>query len=205
MGYQRIHPTTMLAPLPCVLVSCGAPGEKPNVMTVAWTGIVNTKPPMLSVSIKPERYSHDLILKSQEFCVPPADAEHVRMLDFCGVKSGRELDKVAAMGMSTEESGLQYAPAISGMPLCLPCRLKDVIPLGSHDLFLGEICGVLVRDDLLDPDGSIHLERCNLVSYSHGLYQEVEQVLGFFGFSVAREEILQKRMRPFRRADRTRG
>ena len=198
MEYKILNPTTMLSPLPCVLVSCGAEGMHPNALTVAWTGIVNTHPPMLSISVKPERYSHDLIIRSGEFCVHPGDKDHVRVLDFCGVKSGKEVDKFSALGLKTEDSGLQYAPAISGFPLCISCRLRDVHRLGSHDLFLGEICRIMVREDLMDDNGSVHLERAGLVSYSHGLYQEVGKVLGFFGFSVARRDTYERRMKNIR-------
>lgn len=202
MGYKILNPTTMLSPLPCVLVSCGAEGAKPNVLTVAWTGIVNTHPPMLSISVKPERYSHDLIIRSGEFCVHPGDKEHVRVLDYCGVKSGREIDKFASLNLQAEDSGLRYAPAVSGFPLCLSCKLQDVRALGSHDLFLGEICRILIREDLMDEHGSVHLEKAGLVTYSHGLYQEVGNILGFFGFSVARPDTFARRMKKLRNASK---
>ena len=148
MGYKELNPTTMLSPLPCVLVTCGEPGKGTNAMTVAWTGIVNTHPPMLSISVKPERYSHDLILKSREFCVHPADREHIRAVDFCGVKSGKSVDKISLMGLQLEDSGLESAPAVSGFPICIPCVLRDVYPLGSHDLFLGEGLLHIVTDSI---------------------------------------------------------
>ena len=205
MGYKELNPTTMLSPLPCVLVTCGEPGKGTNAMTVAWTGIVNTHPPMLSISVKPERYSHDLILKSREFCVHPADREHIRAVDFCGVKSGKSVDKISLMGLQLEDSGLESAPAVSGFPICIPCVLRDVYPLGSHDLFLGEIQKILIRDDLMDDNGSVHLERAGLVAYSHGLYQELGTIRGFFGFSVARKETYERRMRNLKDAHIVRG
>ncbi len=202
MGYKEMNPTTMLSPLPCVLVTSSGADKRVNAMTVAWTGIVNTHPPMLSISVKPERYSHDLIIQSGEFCVHPADREHIRAVDFCGVKSGKNIDKLSAIGLQAEDSGLEYAPALSGFPICIPCILRSVHSLGSHDLFLGEITRILIRDDLMDDNGSVHLERAGLVAYSHGLYQELGTVLGFFGFSVARPETFERRMHSFRN-DRT--
>ncbi len=198
MNYLEIGATTMLSPLPCVLLSCAGEDGKANLITLAWTGIVCTHPPMVSISVKPSRYSHDMIVSTGEFCLHPADRAHVRALDLCGVKSGRDMDKFEAVGLKKMDAGLAHAPGIADMPLCLPCRVKDMIPLGSHDLFLGEIQKVLVREDLVDDRGGIHLERAGLVAYSHGLYQELGQVLGFFGFSVARKETLHKRMASYR-------
>ena len=199
--YRVISPTTMMAPLPVVMVTC-AEGEKPekvNVFTVAWTGIVNTKPPMASISVKPERLSYQFIVSSGEFVINLVDRGLVRAADYCGVKSGREVDKLTAAGISIRKmSGVERTPAIDGAPVSLSCRIRQQLPLGSHDLFLAEITGVEVRDDLFDEDGSLHLERAGLVCYSHGLYHDVGRVLGFFGYSIAREETLKRRMKPYR-------
>ena len=202
MRYETLKPCTLLSPVPAVLVSvCGPqPGDKPNLITVAWAGTVNSEPPMVSVSVRKQRYSHDLIADSGEFVVNLVDERHCEALDFCGVRSGRDVDKFAAMRLEPMEAvGMRHAPAVRGLPGYLSCRVRQILPLGSHDLFLGEVVGVQVRDDLMREDGSLHLEEAGLVSYSHGVYQRTADVLGFFGYSVARPEVRKRRMASYRR------
>lgn len=197
MEYQSLSPSTMLNPTPVVLVSC-AGAENPaakNLLTVAWAGTVNSDPPMVSVSVRPSRYSHELIRSSGEFVVNLVDEALCEAADFCGVRSGRDVDKAAALGLTWRKAeGLELAPALEGAPVSLSCRVRNQLSLGSHDLFLGEVVAVSVRADLLDGDGSLHLERARLVAYSHGLYQSLGPVLGFFGYAVARPEALSRRM-----------
>ena len=196
-GYQALNPATLLCPAPVVLVSCADRNnpEKRNMLTVAWAGTVNSDPPMISVSIRKERYSHRLIAESGEFVVNLTDERLCRATDFCGVKSGRDTDKAAETGLSYMPADkMETAPAVCGAPLCLCCKVKQVIPLGSHDLFLGEVAAVMVRQDLTDETGALHLEKAGLIAYSHGLYQKLGGVLGFFGWSVARPEVFEKRM-----------
>ncbi len=199
--YRVLPPATLLAPTPVVLVSC-AEKEHPenrNMITVAWAGTVNSEPPMVSVSIRKSRYSHDLILNSGEFVVNLADEAMCRAVDFCGVRSGRDLDKAAETGLRyIPAEGMTWAPAVDGAPASLSCRVRQVLELGSHDLFLGEVLAVQVRKDLTDSQGGIHFENAGLIAYSHGLYQRLDQVLGFFGWSVARENVLSRRMKAFR-------
>ena len=200
-GYVSLSPSTMLNPTPVVLVSCAEKGSPENrdMVTVAWAGTVNSEPPMVSVSLRKERYSHGLIESSGEFVVNLPDEAMCRAVDFCGVRSGRDTDK-------SRETGLRYipaenmsvAPAVDGAPVSLSCRVKQVIPLGSHDMFLGEVVAVRVREDLIDEKGSLHLEKAKLIAYSHGLYQKLGDVMGFFGWSVARTEVLEKRMARYR-------
>ena len=199
--YISLSPSTMLNPTPVVLVSCAEKGHPDNrdMVTVAWAGTVNSDPPMVSVSLRKERYSHDLILDSGEFVINLVDEAMCRAVDFCGVRSGRDTDK-------SRETGLRYipaenmsvAPAVDGAPVSLSCRVKQVIPLGSHDMFLGEVVAVRVREDLIDEKGGLHLEKAKLIAYSHGLYQKLGDVMGFFGWSVARKEVLDKRMAQYR-------
>lgn len=199
-AYRELPPTTMLAPVPAVLVSCRSGESRPNALAVAWAGTVCSHPPMVSVSIRPDRFSHGLIRESGEFTVNLTDAAHARALDYCGVRSGRDGDKLAACGLRAEPMpGLGQAPALAGLPVQLGCRVRQVIPLGSHDLFLAEIVSVRVREDLFDADGSMHLERAGLVSYSHGVYQRAGEPLGFFGWSVARRDVLDRRMSALRK------
>ena len=198
-GYRRIEPTTLMAPLPVVMVSCRDPESgRANIVTAAWSGIVNTHPPMLSLSLKPERYSYGIIRASGEMVVNLVDRRHARACDFCGVRSGRDVDKFQTLGLETVDvEGCSVAPGIAGMPVHLGCSVEEIRPLGSHDLILAQIRSVSVREDLFDGDGSMHLERAGLICYSHGLYQQVGDVLGFFGYSVARPEAYRKRMQPF--------
>ena len=196
-AYVSLPPATMLNPTPVVLVSCAEKGRPENrsLVTVAWAGTVNSDPPMVSISLRKERYSHDLVEKSGEFVVNLVDERLSRAADFCGVRSGRYVDKAREMGLTYREAeGMETAPALEGTPVSLSCRVTQVIALGSHDLFLGEVCAVQVREDLLDERGSLRLERARLVAYNHGLYQRLGEVTGFFGWSVARKEVYERRM-----------
>ena len=199
-SYTCLPPSTLLNPVPVVLVSCADPRnpEKKNMITLAWAGTVNSDPPMVSVSIRKERYSHDLIADSGEFVVNLVDESMCRAVDFCGVRSGRDVDKAAETGLAYMPADtMSVSPAVAGAPVSLSCKVRRVLELGSHDLFLGEVTSVLVRDDLLDSAGSLRLEKARLIAYSHGLYQKLGDVLGFFGWSVARPEVFEKRMKSY--------
>ena len=200
-NFRTFDPCTLLSPVPAVMVSCcgTAPQDKPNIVTVAWAGTVNSEPPMVSVSIRKSRLSHDIIRDSGEFVVNLVDAERCKALDFCGVRSGREVDKFAHCGLTAMPAlNMAHAPAIAECPAYLACKVRQVLELGSHDMFIGEVVGVQVRDDLFDADGSLHLERAGLVAYNHGVYQRSADVLGFFGYSVARPEVLERRMQTYK-------
>lgn len=200
--FRTLDPCTMLAPVPVVMVSCqGMKAEdKPNIITIAWAGTVNSQPPMVSVSIRKERFSHHLIKESGEFVVNLVDEQLCRACDYCGVKSGRDVDKFAEMELTAMPAlGLEHAPAIAQAPVYLSCKVRHVLELGCHDMFIGEIVGVQVREDLFDPDGSLHLESAGLVAYNHGVYQRTKDVLGFFGYSVARPDVLERRMKTYHR------
>ncbi len=199
--FRTFDPCTLLSPVPAVMVSCrGAEGEKPNIVTVAWAGTVNSDPPMVSISLQKRRYSHGLICRSGEFVVNLVDARHCDDLDYCGVKSGRDVDKFAQRHLTPMAAeGMALAPAIAECPAYLACKVRQRLELGSHDLFLGEVVGVQVREEWFDADGSLHLERAGLVCYNHGVYQQAEQVLGFFGYSVAKPEVRERRMKGYTR------
>lgn len=199
--FRTFDPCTLLSPVPAVMVSCrGTKADAvPNIITVAWAGTINSTPPMVSVSIRKQRHSHALIAESGEFVVNLVDEPRCRACDWCGVKSGRDYDKFAETGLHAMRAlNMEYAPAIAECPAYLACKVRKVEELGSHDLFIGEVVGVQVRDDLFDEDGSLHLERAGLVCYNHGVYQRAEGVLGFFGYSLARPDVLKKRMRTYR-------
>lgn len=195
--YVSINPSAMLNPTPVVLVSCGEKDhpEKQDMVTVAWAGTVNSDPPMVSISLRKERFSYGMISRSGEFVVNLVDEKLARATDFCGVRSGRDLDKAKELGLALlPAEGMETACRVDGAPVSLSCRVKQVLPLGSHDMFLAEVAAVAVRKDLLDEKGALHLEKAGLVAYSHGLYHRLGEVLGFFGWSVARPEVLEKRM-----------
>ena len=196
--YVSMNPSTMLNPTPVVLVSC-AQKDNPEIrdlVTVAWAGTVNSDPPMVSVSLRKERYSHGLISGSGEFVVNLVDEALAKATDFCGVRSGRDLAKAKETGLTlVPAEGMEAAPRVDGAPVSLSCRVKQVLPLGSHDMFLAEVTAVAVRKDLIDESGALHLEKAGLVAYSHGLYHRLGDVMGFFGWSVARPEVLEKRMK----------
>ena len=157
---------------------------------------------MVSISLKPSRYSCGLIRESGEFAVNLVGEEQCRTLDYCGVRSGAEEDKLAACSLSVRPArGLLCAPAVDGCPAALSCQVRQEIALGSHILFIAEVVAVSVREDLFDQDGSLHLERAGLVSYSHGVYQRLGETLGFFGYSVARPDTLRRRMEGYGRKE----
>lgn len=177
----------LLSPLPAVLVSCGN-GETENVFTVAWTGIVCTKPPMLSISVRKERFSYDLIDKSGEFCVNLTPESLVRAVDYCGVKSGRDVDKFKEMKLTKRESFEISCPSIEECPITLECRVNRKIELGSHDMFIADIVAVGADESLIDEKGRLMLEKARLLSYSHGDYFSLGKKIGDFGFSVRKKK-----------------
>ena len=178
-------PGTMLNPVPVVLVSCGdfSAGEA-NVLTVAWAGTVCSEPPMLSVSIRPERHSHAIISRTREFVVNLPTARMTPAVDFCGVRSGRDTDKFKATGLTPVAADKVRAPLVDEAPVNLECRVTRTLHLGSHDLFLAEIVAVHVDASLLDKRGKLHLERAQLVAYAHGDYFALGRILGRFGYST---------------------
>lgn len=199
--YRILPPATLLNPTPAVLVSCAEKGNPANrnMITLAWAGTVNSEPPMVSVSIRKSRYSHGLVQGSGEFVVNLTDEKMCRAVDFCGVKSGRDTDKAKETGLRyMPAEGMETAPAVEGSPVSLCCKVRQVLELGSHDMFIGQVQAVMVREDLMDAKGAVHLEKAGLVAYSHGLYQRIGEVMGFFGWSVAREEVFKRRMKGYR-------
>ena len=185
-------PGTLLAPVPPALVSCGTM-EKPNLLTVAWTGIVNTVPPMTYISVRPSRFSHEIIRASGEFVINLTTTKLVRAADFCGVRSGRDMDKWAACGLTAQPSSQLSAPLVEESPLALECRVKQIIPLGSHDLFLAEIVAIDVEKTLVDRSGKLNLAAAGLAAFAHGEYFELGKSIGSFGFSVRKKPVNTKR------------
>lgn len=197
-NFRTIGPTTYLAPVPAVMLGCADPEHRirPNLITVAWAGIVNSKPPIISVSIRKERYSHDIIADTGELTVNLIGQELLSAMDYCGVKSGRDVDKFAQCGLTAIPApALQKAIAVAEAPAFLSCKVKQIIELPSHDLFLAEVVEVSVAERYFKTDGSIDESAMNLIAYTHGKYYPLAKPEGFFGFSVASPEVLKKRMR----------
>ena len=184
MTRQSFRPGNMLYPLPAVMVSCQRPGEKPNIITVAWTGTVCSDPAMVYISVRPSRYSYDIIRSTGEFVINLVDQKLVRSMDLCGVKSGREIDKFEVCGLHGMPSETVAAPSIAESPVCIECQVSQVIPLGSHDMFLAKVTAVTADVSLLDQNGKLHLEQAGLTAYSHGEYYALGSYLGRFGYSV---------------------
>ncbi len=178
----------LLAPLPPTMVSCAMPDGKPNIITVAWTGILATHPPKTYISVRPQRYSYPIIRDSGEFVINLPSAEMIRAADLCGMKTGRKIDKFAVCRLTPEPLDGFVAPAIAEAPLSIFCRVDEIIPLGTHDMFLASIERVLVDNSLLDADGALHMERASLAAYAHGDYFALGKKLGTFGFSVAKKK-----------------
>lgn len=181
-------PGTMLSPVPPAMISCGTV-KKPNVMTAAWTGIINSEPPMTYVSIRPERYSHSIISESKEFVINLTTLPLVAAADFCGVKSGRNIDKFKEMKLTASPCSTINAPQIEEAPVSIECKVKDIQHFGTHDMFLAEITAVNVDDKYINEEGRLELEKAGLAAYVHGHYYSLGRKLGKFGFSVNKAKI----------------
>lgn len=199
-AFRAIGATTYLCPTPTVVVGCAADdgwkrGEgRPNLVTVAWAGICCTKPSMISIALRPERFSYGLIKQSGEFTVNLIGQSLLNAMDFCGVKSGRDIDKFVTLGLHPAEAEpLMIAPALAEAPAYLCCKVRQVLPLGTHDLFIAEIVQVHVNERFFREDGSIDESAMELVAYVHGKYRALGAELGFFGYSVASEDALKRR------------
>lgn len=187
MSKQSWKGSTLLNPEPPVLVSCGGL-EKPNLITIGWTGTICTQPSMVSISVRPERYSYGLLCERGEFAINLPTERLVRAVDWCGVRSGRDYDKFAQMGLhAAPGSALPDCPILEESPVNLECRVTQRIPLGSHDLFLAQVVAVDVDESLLDENGKLCLGRAKLIVYSHGDYLALGRRLGTFGYSVRKK------------------
>lgn len=184
MAKQVWKPGNMLYPVPAVMVSCARKGEKPNIITVAWAGTICSDPAMVSISVRKERYSHDIIKDSKEFVINLTTKQLCRATDYCGVKSGKDVDKFKEMHLTPTESVKVSAPGIMESPVNIECKLKKIVPLGSHDMFIAEVVAVVVDDQYMTETGRFDLNSSHLVTYSHGEYFELGNKIGKFGYSV---------------------
>ncbi len=192
MSKQRWKPGNMLYPLPAVMVSCGVLPEKYNIITVSWTGTINSDPPMVSISVRKERYSHSIIREAGEFVINLTTRELAHATDWCGVRSGRDYDKFKETGLTPDLSGTLHTPLIKESPVNIECKVKQIIGLGSHDMFLAHVTAIHVDEHYLDrKTGVFDLRQTDPIAYLHGSYYVLGERLGRFGFSVRK-----KRKRP---------
>ncbi|MBQ9080376.1 MAG: flavin reductase family protein [Clostridia bacterium] len=182
----------LLAPVPACMVSCGTE-QKPNIITIAWTGIINTHPPKTYISVRPSRHSYPIIKESGEFVINLTTSALVRHADFCGVHTGAKVDKFARCGLHTESASEVSCPLIAESPLALECRVTEIIPLGTHDMILADIVAIDVDESLVDEAGKLHLDRADLAAYAHGEYFALGKKLGSFGYSVRKKKNNKKR------------
>ncbi len=187
MGKESWKGGALLAPVPPTMVSCGTM-EHPNILTIAWTGIINTKPPKTYISVRPSRYSYELIKQSGEFVINLTTSSLVRAADFCGVRSGKDINKFECCQLTPEQATVLSAPMIAESPLSMECKVSEIIPLGTHDMFLADVIAVNVDQQYIDQDGKLHLEQCGLAAFAHGAYFEMGKKIGSFGFSVRKKK-----------------
>ena len=189
---QNFKPGTMIYPLPAVLVSCGATPEEYNVLTVSWTGTICSNPPMCYVSIRPERHSYGIIKRTGAFVINLTNRDLEFATDFCGVKSGRECNKFEMANLTPRKAEFVDAPIILESPVSIECRVVEVKPLGSHDMFIAEVVNVVVEDSYLQENGQLDMAAMNLLAYNHGQYFDVTNPRGFFGWSIRKKKKLKR-------------
>lgn len=196
MSKIQWKPGTFIYPIPAVMVSCGTM-EKSNIITVAWTGILNTNPALCYISVRPERYSYDLIKETGEFVINLTTEKLTYATDWCGVKSGRDVNKFKEMHLTKEKGNLVKAPLIKESPVSVECKVKEIVPLGSHDMFIAEVLSIDADEQYIDNKGSFDIGKCNLISYANGGYYSLKDKIGKFGFSVMKKKkgCLNKKMK----------
>lgn len=189
MGKVSWKPGTMIYPLPALMVSCGSDESDYNILTVAWTGTVCTNPPVCYISLRPERHSYEIIKRTGEFVLNLTTRALARATDWCGVRSGRDFNKFSEMHLTPIKGEVVSAPVIAQSPLNIECKVRQIVPLGSHDMFIADVVNVQADDSLINPKtGHFDLEKAQLIAYSHGQYYELGRRIGKFGWSVERKK-----------------
>ena len=178
---------TFIYPLPAVMVSCGTM-EKSNIMTVAWTGILNTNPAMCYISVRPERYSYNLIKEQGEFVINLTNERLAYATDWCGVKTGAKVDKFKEMHLTKEKAEFVKCPIIKESPVAIECKVKEIKELGSHHMFVAEVLSIDADEQYIDEKGAFDISKCNLIAYSNGHYYSMGRKIGRFGFSVQKKK-----------------
>ena len=187
--HTQWKPGNMVYPLPAVLVSCGSTPEEYNLLTVSWVGTVCTNPPMCYISVRPERHSYNIIKRNREFVINLTNEELARAADWCGVRSGRDCDKFRQMKLTPVPGAVVAAPRVGQAPVSIECRVRDIIPLGSHDMFLADVVNVWADARYIDPaTGEFRLADARLIAYSHGHYHKLGEEIGKFGWSVRKRK-----------------
>ena len=184
MGRVSFKPGNMLYPLPVVLISSADKAGNKNLFTVAWAGTVCSDPPMVSISVRKERHSYNMIKETGEFVINLTNRDMTFATDYCGVKSGRDTDKWADTGLHAVDSLNVSAPSVAESPVCIECKVEEIKELGSHDMFIATVVGVTVDDKYMDETGKFHFEASDPLAYSHGEYYTLGDLLGKFGYSV---------------------
>ena len=177
---------TFIYPIPAVMVSCGTM-EESNIITVAWTGILNTNPAMCYISVRPERYSHNIIKENGEFAINLTTRQLAYATDWCGVKSGRDVDKFKEMKLTKEKANIISVPLIKESPVSVECKVKEIVPLGSHDMVVAEIVAIDADEKYIDEKGAFDISKCDLIAYANGGYYPLESKIGKFGYSVQKK------------------
>lgn len=186
---QDWKPGTMIYPLPAAMISCGATEEEYNIITLSWIGTICTNPPMCYISLRPERYSYDIIKKNMEYVINVTTGELAYPTDWCGVRSGKDFNKFEEMKLTPGKSKIVRSPIIEESPLNIECRVKEIISLGSHDMFISDVVNVKADEKYIDIDtGKFNLEKASPIAYSHGQYYELGKRLGQFGWSVKKNK-----------------
>lgn len=192
MGKQLWKPGNMLYPLPVVMVSVADNQGNNNIITIGWVGTVCTNPPMVSISVRPERYSYQMLKESGEFVINLTTKDLIFAADYCGVKSGRDVDKFKELGLTPVPGTEVKAPLIAESPVNIECRVTEIKQLGSHDMFLAQVVAVHADEKYMDEKNRFHLEQSHPVVYSHGTYYECGEALGTFGYSVRKKNSRKK-------------
>lgn len=192
MSKVPFSPSTMVYPAPAVMVSCGTDESDQNIITIAWTGTVNSKPPMAFVSIRKERHSHHIIKDNGGFVINLTNEALVFATDFCGVKSGRDINKFKHLNLTPVPATKVKAVMIEEAPVSIECEVKQIIELGSHDMFIAQVVAIHVDETLMDSDGKLRLEKSNPIVYAHGEYYGIGEAIGRFGYSIMKKKTAQK-------------
>ena len=187
MGKVTWKPGTFLYPLPAIMVSCGTM-EKSNIITVAWTGILNTNPAMVYISVRTERYSYHLIKEQGEFVINLTNKNLVRATDWCGVKTGAKVDKFKEMKLHKEKANFVKCPMIKESPVSVECKVKEIKELGSHHMFIADVLAINSDEKYIDEKGAFDISKCDLIAYSNGHYYQMGKKIGKFGFSVQKKK-----------------
>ena len=180
-------PGTFLYPIPAVMVSCGTM-EKSNIITVAWTGIINTNPAMVYISVRPTRYSYNIIKNQKEFVINLTTKELAKATDWCGVKTGAKVDKFKEMKLNKEKASIVKCPMIQESPVSVECKVKEIKELGSHTMFIAEVVAINADEKYIDNKGAFDITKCDLIAYANGNYMAMGKKIGKFGFSVRKKK-----------------